>query len=466
MAILQSMSPIEALLQSHLPEEDYSLQREVCEEHGSDYTEDLLFLPEAVAWPRSAQQVADLLKACNLAGIPVYTRGAGTGLSGACLPVRGGLVLSTRKLNAILDIDVKNSQARVQPGVINAELKAKAQEFGLWYAPDPASFQSSTIGGNIAHGAGGPKAVKYGTTREHILNLQVALPSGELIWTGADTLKNSTGFSLTQLMVGSEGLLGIVTEAVVKLVRKPSKEQLMLACFAQSQQAAAAVNGILNSVSNLPAALELMEKRAVQISKQATQTAFPEHPDADYYLLIALEGDSEDELMIQSEELYGFLDQSGALEVWMPQSSQHQEDWWKIRRAMGEAVKQISIYKEEDAVVPRAALPDLLTGLERIRARYGFETVSYGHAGDGNLHINILKSHLSDEKWKNEVPKGIREIFKLCKELGGTLSGEHGVGLVQAPYLSDVIDPGALALMRGIKAVFDPNGILNPGKWV
>lgn len=460
------MSPIEALLRSHLPEEDYSLQREVCEAHGSDYTEDLLFLPEAVVWPRSAQQVADLLKACNMAGIPVYTRGAGTGLSGGCLPVKGGLVLSTRKLNAILEIDTKNAQARVQPGVINAELKAKAQEFGLWYAPDPASFQSSTIGGNIAHGAGGPKAVKYGTTREHILNLQVALPNGELIWTGADTLKNSTGFSLTQLMVGSEGLLGIVTEAVVKLVRKPAKEQLMLACFAHSQQAALAVNGILNSVSNLPAALELMEKRAVQISKQATQTAFPEHQEADYYLLIAMEGETEDELMNQSEELYGFLDQSGALEVWMPQSSQHQEDWWKVRRAMGEAVKQISIYKEEDAVVPRAALPALLTGLERIREQYGFETVSYGHAGDGNLHINILKSHLSDEEWKEEVPKGIKEIFKLCKELGGTLSGEHGVGLVQAPYLSDVLDPGALALMRGIKAVFDPNGILNPGKWV
>ncbi|MDA0685560.1 MAG: FAD-binding protein [Bacteroidetes bacterium] len=460
------MSPIEALLRSHLPEVDYSLQREVCEAHGSDYTEDLLFLPEAVAWPRSAQQVADLLKDCNMAGIPVYTRGAGTGLSGACLPVKGGLVLSTRKLNAILEIDTKNAQARVQPGVINAELKAKAQEFGLWYAPDPASFQSSTIGGNIAHGAGGPKAVKYGTTREHILNLQVALPNGDLIWTGADTLKNATGFSLTQLMIGSEGLLGIVTEAVVKLVRKPAKEKLMLACFAQSRQAALAVNGILNSVSNLPAALELMEKRAVQISKQATQTAFPEHQDAEYYLLIAIEGELEEELMHQSEELYGFLDQSGALEVWMPQSSQHQEDWWKVRRAMGEAVKQISIYKEEDAVVPRAALPELLTGLEQIRSHYGFETVSYGHAGDGNLHINILKSHLSDEEWKEEVPKGIKEIFKLCKELGGTLSGEHGVGLVQAPYLSDVLDPGALALMRGIKAVFDPNGILNPGKWV
>jgi glycolate oxidase len=460
------MSPIESLLKSLLPEEDYSLQREVCKEHGSDYTEDLLFLPDAVAWPKSAQLVADLLNACNLARIPVYTRGAGTGLSGGCLPVKGGLVLSTRKLNSILEIDANNAQARVQPGVVNADLKAKAQEFGLWYAPDPASFQSSTIGGNIAHGAGGPKAVKYGTTREHILNLQIALPNGQLIWTGADTLKNSTGFSLTQLMVGSEGLLGVVTEAVVKLVRKPGKEQLMLACFSQAQSAAVAVNEILNSVSNLPAALELMEKRAVQISKQATQTAFPEHQEAEYYLLIALEGETDEELMSQSEELYGFLDQAGALEVWMPQSGQHQEDWWKVRRAMGEAVKQISIYKEEDAVVPRAALPDLFTGLERIRTRYGFETVSYGHAGDGNLHINILKSSLSDEEWKNKVPMGIREIFKLCKELGGTLSGEHGVGLVQAPYLSEVIDPGALAIMKGIKAVFDPNGILNPGKWV
>lgn len=464
--ILRSMSKLEQLLQTLLSAEDFSVQPEVCQEHGSDYTEDLLFLPAAVAWPRSAQQVADVLKAFNEEGIPVYTRGAGTGLSGACLPVHGGLVLSTRKLNAILDIDVQNAQARVQPGVINAELKEKAAEFGLWYAPDPASFQSSTIGGNIAHGAGGPKAVKYGTTREHILNLQVALPNGDLIWTGSNTLKNSTGFSLTQLMVGSEGLLGIVTEAVVKLVRKPDNEQLMLACFSKAQEAAMAVNGILNAVSNLPAALELMEKRAVEISKQATQTAFPEHPEAGFYLLLAFEGESDQEWSSVCEELYGFLDQSGALDVWVPQSSQHQEDWWKVRRAMGEAVKQISIYKEEDAVVPRAHLPELLTGLEDIRSRYGFETVSYGHAGDGNLHINILKSSLSDEEWKNKVPNGIREIFKLCKDLGGTLSGEHGVGLVQAPYLDVVLDPGALALMKGIKSVFDPKGILNPGKWV
>ncbi|MFZ9970462.1 MAG: FAD-binding oxidoreductase, partial [Bacteroidia bacterium] len=198
-------SSLAHLLEMTLPAGSFSFDAAVRNENGQDYTEDLVFLPEAVAWPTAATEVAALLKGCQDLEIPVYTRGAGTGLSGGCLPVHGGLLISMKRMNAVLEIDDKNAQARVQPGVINAVLKQHALEKGLWYAPDPASFESSTIGGNIAHGAGGPKAVKYGTTREHILNLQVALPNGELIWTGSDTLKNATGFSLTQLMVGSEG---------------------------------------------------------------------------------------------------------------------------------------------------------------------------------------------------------------------------------------------------------------------
>lgn len=459
-------SSLAHLLEMTLPAGSFSFDAAVRNENGQDYTEDLVFLPEAVAWPTAATEVAALLKGCQDLEIPVYTRGAGTGLSGGCLPVHGGLLISMKRMNAVLEIDDKNAQARVQPGVINAVLKQHALEKGLWYAPDPASFESSTIGGNIAHGAGGPKAVKYGTTREHILNLQVALPNGELIWTGSDTLKNATGFSLTQLMVGSEGLLGIVTEAVVKLLRKPAHEQLMLAAFTSARAAAESVNSIINESPYLPSALELMEKSAVEISKEATQTAFPTHEQAAFYLLICLEGEQPAELEAQAEQLFAYLDQSGALEVWIPASQEHQNNWWKVRRAMGEAVKQISVYKEEDAVVPRSKMPELLEGLEQLQRSYGFQSVCYGHAGDGNLHINILKSHLSDEEWKNEIPKAIRELFKLCKTLGGTLSGEHGVGLVQAPYLQEAVGAVNMELMRGIKKVFDPKGILNPGKWL
>ncbi|MCX8483512.1 MAG: FAD-binding protein, partial [Crocinitomicaceae bacterium] len=228
------------------------------QEVAHDYTEDLHFMPEILVFPENTEQVSQTLKLCSEYNIPVYTRGAGTGLSGACLPVKGGLVLSTKKMNRILDIDTQNMMATVEPGVINFHLKQALEEFGLTYPPDPASFGSSTIGGNVAHGAGGPKAVKYGTTRDYILNLEVVLPSGEIIWTGANTLKNSTGFSLTHLFIGSEGLLGVITKIVVKIVPKPAHELLMLAMFENAKDAAIAVNKVLLS-GLLPTGLELME---------------------------------------------------------------------------------------------------------------------------------------------------------------------------------------------------------------
>lgn len=433
--------------------------------YGRDYTEDFYFEAELLVLPSTAEQVASVLKICNDAKIPVYTRGAGTGLSGACLPVQGGIVLATEKLNKIIEIDEANFQVTTEPGVINEVLRQAVESKGLYYPPDPASKGSCFLGGNIAHGSGGPRAVKYGTTRDYVLNLQVALPNGELIWTGANTVKNSTGFNLTQLMVGSEGLLGVVTKMVLRLIAAPKHTLLLLAPFSKAVNAARAVNGVLKS-GVVPSALELMEKTGVEIASAATQTSFPLQHGAEFYMLIELDGDSPDLLFQQAEQIFPVLEAEGAMTVLHADSSDLKEQWWKVRRSIGETVKSTSVYKEEDTVVPRAYLPELLTAVKEIGNKYGFESVCYGHAGDGNLHVNILKNQLTDREWEEEVPKGIREIFHVCKQMGGTISGEHGIGLVQARYLDVVFGKEHLRLMQGIKSVFDPNSILNPGKWI
>jgi len=431
----------------------------------SDYTEDLFYLPEVVLLPDNSAEISSILKYCNSKLIPVYTRGAGTGLSGACLPVKGGVVLSTKRLNKIIDIDIENLQATVEPGVINQDLKNELLSSGLTYPPDPASMGSSTIGGNIAHGSGGPKAVKYGVTRDYVLNLEVVLPTGDVIWTGANTLKNSTAFSLTHLMIGSEGLLGVITKAVLKLVPLKSEELLMLAAFDNAESAAICVNKILLN-GFLPAGIELMEKSGVEIVLNQQQYNFPTPETAEFFLMIILDGNDQNILMQTAEELYPLLEENNAVEVFLPNNADMAEEWWSVRRKMGEAVKSQSIYKEEDTVVPRSKLPQLLTGVKKIESKYGFRTVCYGHSGDGNLHINILKDNLRDDEWNIEVPKGIREIFQLCKDLGGTISGEHGIGLVQKDYLDIVMTPTHMKLFSGIKTAFDPHNILNPGKWV
>jgi len=435
------------------------------DEVSRDYTEDLSFLPDLLLTPNTTQQISSILKYCNENNIPIYTRGAGTGLSGACLPVRGGIVISMKRFNNILNVDKENFQVTLETGVVNAELKEYLKPYGLTYPPDPASMGSSTIGGNIAHGAGGPKAVKYGTTRDYVLNLEVVLPSGEIIWTGANTLKNSTGFSLTQLMVGSEGLLGIVTKAVLKLVPLKTEELLILAPFSDASKAAKCVNDILLNGFE-PAGIELMEVSGVEIAIDFLKLPFPKPEKTEIYLLIILDGNNIEELNAIAESLYPFLDEAGALEVYLPNNSETASIWWKIRRSLGELVKQQSVYKEEDTVVPRAKLPELIKGVKEIGTKYGFRSVCYGHAGDGNLHVNILKDEMSEKQWTQEVPKGIVEIFELCKLLGGTISGEHGIGLVQSPYLNVVFTDTHYELMRGIKRAFDPKGILNPGKWL
>jgi len=437
---------------------------EVLSIHSRDETEDLCFKPCVVAEPISTEEVSALVEAAYKNNIPVTAAGARTGLSGGALAINGGLALSLRRMNKILKIDEKNHQAIVQPGVITEVLQNAVAEKNLFYAVDPASKGACTLGGNLAENSGGPRAVKYGVTKDWVLNLEVVLADGSVIETGANTLKNSTGYNLTALMVGSEGTLGIITRATLKLLPLPSFQALMLVPFHSAESACEAVAKVFQ-VGVMPSAMEFMEKDALAL----TQT-FTSNYDLDLnnsyeaYLLVEVDGFEEVNLMPQCEKMLPVFESFNCGEILFATTAAEQEKLWYLRRRMGEAVKAESVYKEEDTVVPRGCLPQLLASVKRIGDRYGFRSICYGHAGDGNLHVNILRDKLSDEFWDKKLPIAITEIFKDVNAMGGTLSGEHGVGLVQTQYMHLVCSTAQLNTMKAIKYALDPKGILNPGK--
>jgi glycolate oxidase len=439
------------------------IDSESMEAYSHDYTEDLIFYPEVVVKPRTAKEVSEILIICNNDNIPVTPRGAGTGLSGGALAVHGGVILAMERFNQIIDIDERNFQVTVEPGVINESLHMAVKEKGLFYPPDPASKGSCFLGGNLAHSSGGPRAVKYGTTRDYVLNIEVVLPSGEIIWTGANTLKYSTGYNLTHLMIGSEGTLGIITKMVLKLIPMPQQTLLMLASFTSPEKACEAVNAIFRAGCN-PSACEFVEPDGFRLSSKLFNIQFEIKEDIEAYLLIEVDGNDMDIMMKECEAISEVLYNHDSSDVLFAQSSDEKEYFWKLRRSIGEATKHNNTYKEEDTVVPRAELPKLFKGVKEISQRYGFRSICYGHAGDGNLHVNILKDDLSDDFWNNELNAAIIEIFELCKTLKGTISGEHGIGLVQKKYMNIVMPEIQLELMRRIKYAFDPKGVLNPGK--
>lgn len=433
--------------------------------YGHDETEDLSYPPHVVVKPNTTQEVSSVVKLCNEHHIPITPIGGKTGLSGGALAVYGGVGLSLERMNRIIEIDEQNQQATVEPGVITQVFQEAVIEKGLYYPPDPSSRGSCFIGGNLAENAGGPKAVKYGVTNQYVLNLEVVLSSGEVIWTGANTLKNSTGYNLTQLMVGSEGTLGIITKAVFKLIPYPKHDLLMLVPFFEPEKACEAVSAVFRE-GVTPSVLEFMDRDALDWVMEYTETVLPNGEDIGgaAHLLVEVDGNDPDVLMKDCETIAAVMEQHNCGEILFAETTEQKEGLWKLRRQVAEAVKGNSVYKEEDTVVPRYQLPKLLAGVKEIGERYGFKSVCYGHAGDGNLHVNIIKGNLSDEAWNTQVPKGIEEIFKLTVSLGGTLSGEHGIGLVQRPYMSIAFNQVQLQLMRAIKQTFDPTGIMNPGK--
>jgi glycolate oxidase len=444
--------------------ENVFVDEEVLNNYAHDETEDLHFLPDVVIRPASAQEISEILKICNQHLIPVTPRGAGTGLSGGALPHLGGVLISIERLNKIIEIDERNLQVTTEPGVITEVLQDAVKAKGLFYPPDPSSRGSCMIGGNIAENSGGPKAVKYGVVKDYVLNLEVVLPTGEITWTGANVLKNATGYNLTQLMVGSEGTLGIVTKAVLKLIPLPRYDLLMLVPFRKAENACAAVSAIFTA-GYVPSAMEFMERDALEwVMRFVDNSIIAIEDDILAHLLIEVDGNDMDVLMKEMEGIAEQVMRFDCGEILFADDAQQKAELWKLRRRVGEAVKSHSIYKEEDTVVPRAELPVLLKGVKDIGKKYGFHSVCYGHAGDGNLHVNIIRGALTEEQWNGSLKNGIIEIFELVKKLGGTISGEHGIGLVQKEYLPIVFDKVQMRLMREIKKIFDPNNILNAGK--
>ncbi len=430
--------------------------------YGSDETENFKFPPEVVVKPTDTQQVSNILKLTNENNIPVTPRGGGTGLSGGALPVYGGICLSMEKFNRIIEIDEKNFQAVVEPGVVTQTFQQELENRGLFYPPDPASRGSCMLGGNVAENSGGPHAVKYGVTKDYVLSIEAVLPTGEIISTGSRTLKNVSGYNLTQLIIGSEGTLAVITKIIVRLIPLPKLRKVVLVAFDSIEDSVSAVATIFKK-GITPAAIEFMEKSAITASEAKFDKKFP-NGNAEAHLLIEVDGNYEEILNKEIETIAGAVELHNALDILLAEDKQKVDDVWDLRRNIGEAVKSISTYKEEDTVVPRAHLPQLVKGVKEICNRYGITSICYGHAGDGNVHVNLLKDKLDNKSWDENFDKATREIFRLTVSLGGTISGEHGIGYSQKSYLPIALSEIEIQLMRKIKQLFDPNNILNPGK--
>lgn len=430
--------------------------------HSEDETEDLNFPPEVIVKPITAEEISQIFKLANEYKIPVTPRGGGTGLSGGALTIYGGICLSMVRFNKIIDIDTKNFQATVQPGVITQVFQEEVEKLGLFYPPDPASRGSCHLGGNLAECSGGPRAVKYGVTKDYVLGLEAVLPTGEIINAGGKVLKNVTGYNLTQLIIGSEGTLAVITKIYFRLIPLPKHKKVILAAFGSLENATDAVAKIFQK-GITPSAIEFMERAAVIAAEERQNKKFP-NSTAEAQLFIEVDGNYPEILDKDIELIAEVVEEFNPLDMVLAEDEQKVQDVWSLRRGIGEAVKSISPYKEEDTVVPRANMTKLIRGVKEISAKYGITTICYGHSGDGNIHVNILKDKLDEKSWEENLDKAIREIFELTVSLEGMISGEHGIGYSQKSYLPIAIGEAELKLMRDIKKTFDPNNILNPGK--
>jgi glycolate oxidase len=427
-----------------------------------DETEDLHFPPQIVVKPSCAQEIQEIVKLAKLEILPIVPRGGGTGLSGGALAVRGGILLSMERMNRILDIDEDNFFAVVEPGIITQVFQETLEAKGLFYPPDPASRGSCTIGGNISENAGGPRAVKYGVTKDYIYGLKAVLANGELATFGGKRLKDVTGYNLVQLLVGSEGTLGIITEATIKIISYPKYHRTLLAPFDSVRNASEAVPAIMKR-GIVPCALELMEQDCLQ-AIQNYRGVPVRFSDKAALVLMEVDGNNEDVLDEEIGVIAEVLEEKHVLDIFVAANAAQQKEIWELRRTAGEAVKSISTYREVDTVVPRSKIPDLVEGIHRISGKWGLTAISYGHAGDGNIHCNLLKLGLSDDKWELDLPKAAEEILTLTVSLGGTISGEHGIGYTQRRFLPLAMREAELATLRAIKNAFDPDNLLNPDK--
>lgn len=416
--------------------------------------------PDLVLKPANVQEVSHVLKAANREKIPVVPRGAGTGLSGGSVPVEGGIVLAMNRLNRILSIDEENLVAFVEPGVITEEFQKEVEKRELFYPPDPASQKMCTLGGNIAECAGGPHCLKYGVTRDYVLGLEVVLADGSIIKTGGQVMKNVSGYDLTRLFIGSEGTLGVVTKIVLKLLPLPEYRRTILAAFSTMEGAAETVSAIIAG-KLIPATLEFMDGITIKVVEEFLNIGLPTTADA--LLLIEVDGKKE-AVEIDYEKVMKICKDKGAVELKGATTAEERENLWKARRAVSAALGRICPLKlNEDVVVPRSKLPSLITKVKEICTEFGIKAANYGHAGDGNLHVNVLVESRADDEMKKVEP-ALEKLYEEVVNLGGTISGEHGIGFLKSKYL--YLDAGieSINAMKKIKDVLDPNNILNPGK--
>ena len=418
------------------------------------------FLPDAVAHPADSEQVSAILKLANRERFPVFPRGAGTGFSGGALPKNGGVALVTTRMNRILRIDTDNLIAEAEPGVVTGDFQRAVEKLGLFYPPDPASLKFSTLGGNVAENAGGPKAVKYGCTGDFVMGLEVVLPDGSIIRTGGETYKGVVGYDMTRLFCGSEGTLCVITKIILRLLPYPDAKKTMLAIFDSIDGAASAVSAII-SAKIIPATLEFMDHSTLKCIERRFSLGIPEAGQA--VLLIEVDGD-RDLVEKQAKQIHETIASPGLIQFRVARDAVEAEQLWKIRRLVSPSLKDVNPDKfNQDIVVPRSKVPDIIRSIEMIGRRYEIPIVNFGHAGDGNIHVNIMIDK-SVAAMEEKARKAIREVFGATLEMGGTISGEHGVGLSKLPYVEMELTPPQIAAMKAVKLALDPNNILNPGK--
>ncbi len=418
------------------------------------------FIPDLVVEPETTEQISVLMKLASAYRIPVVPRGAATGLSGGALAIQGGVVLSFLRMDKILEIDEINMIAVVQPGVINLHLHEEVEAKGLYYPPDPASYETSSIGGNIAEDAGGPHCYKYGTTRDYVLGLKVVLPDGKILNTGVKTRKGVVGYDLTNLIVGSEGTLAIVTEATLRLIPLPAKTVSLLVFFPDTNSLVASLSGITKS-RIVPAALEFLDPACVSLIRDQFSLSIPQESSS--LLIIDLDGEAE-ELDRQIEIVGEICLENMAIDVLIAESSERRKGLWDVRRKLRDLIKEGNKFKRaEDVTVPIDKIPELIASCEKISRKFGFHNYNFGHLGDGNVHVNLTHQKKNDQMVK-QGEQAAEEIFKLVLQLGGTISGEHGIGITKQPFLNLELSKRSIQLQQEIKKIFDPLNILNPGK--
>ncbi|MFH1258582.1 MAG: FAD-linked oxidase C-terminal domain-containing protein [Elusimicrobiota bacterium] len=427
-----------------------------------DETPEIICPPEVVIKPKNAEEISRILKLANQEKIPVTPRGAGTGLSGGALSVLGGILISFERMNNILEIDVDNLMATVQPGVIVGNLRREAETYGLLYPVDPASLDSCSIGGNVAECAGGASAVKYGVTKNYVCGMEVALPTGEILSLGGKLVKNVTGYDLIGLIVGSEGTLALVTKIILKLIPLPKVKLDLLVPFDSLEEAAKTVSAIIRH-KTIPTSIEFMDKEIIQICEKFLQRKLP-FSDAEAHLLIEIDGQRKEDVDWLAEEIGKICMEHQAKDILVASNKPEQDKLWEARRSIREAIKSAGITIDEDIVVPRSQVPVFVQKSRQLCQKYSLKVINCGHAGDGNIHVNIMKKDSPEQPWEVIKPKVIKELFQLALSLGGMISGEHGIGITKKDYLELALGKEQIELLKRIKLAFDPNHILNPGK--